>query len=61
MFRSCAVFAAFKQLGHVVGGRDLAAPACGCERCVTVASGDVQHLLITEQVAGFGQLFADDL
>jgi hypothetical protein len=55
------VFAAFQQRGHVVGRSDMATTARGSERRVTVAGGHVEHALIAKQVAGLGELLADNL
>ncbi|MNU84235.1 hypothetical protein D3C71_739480 [compost metagenome] len=56
-----SVFAAFEQCGHIVGRRNQATPARSGQCGIAVAGGDVEHLLIAQQVAGFGQLLADNL
>ena len=53
--------AALEQRFDVVGGGDLAAAARGGERGVAVAGRDVEHALVPAQVAGLGELLADDL
>ena len=52
---------AFEQRGDVVGRRHLAAAARRGQRGVAVAGGHIEHPLVSAQVAGFGQLLADDL
>ena len=56
-----ALAGALEQCRHVVGGDHVAPTACGRERDVAVAGGDVEHLLSRPEVEGFAQLFTDDL
>src|SRR5690349_8812070 len=58
---ACAFRAAIEQRRYVIGRRD-DTTATRCGKCrVTVAGGDVEHVLVVFQVAGLGEHFADDL
>jgi hypothetical protein len=55
------ILSPFEQRRDIVGRGHLAATPRRRQGGVAVAGGDIQHLLIAAQVAGLGEVFADDL
>ena len=56
-----ALGAPLQKGGNIVGRGHAGAAAGGGQGGVAVAGGHVEHLLVPADVAGFGQLFADQL